>query len=842
MAMTHDYLDYLNQKVGIAPANSQEELQAAQTISWLMGQHEVEPSIEEFDAPLLGGLSAAILGIVMFLGVFVAGFGVVALTVVGFILAIIPAVLVVMRLFGREPSLTVGPQARSQNVIAVHRATGPLVSKGNRPIVVVAHYDTPHENFLYSTPIAPYLPLVTKLTEPCCLLVAVSALIQVMGFLPAPVRIVFWIIGIIAALPALLLAVAAIYERFSPCTLGANDNKSGVAAMLGVLENVRPSGLVPTPRDSETRRKEAAEDIEEPFESEDGSESEPAADSVAAVERVEVLGVRHGEDVLRSLAILPEGCEIEYRDAVVEVAPAAAEVQAAASEAVTEPAEEHFAVVEETVESVSELEQTRLFPFVPASDAEVSPTEDESAAPVPSDEAGTPADSAPESESPADTLDKESVSESAPSVSPESTSSLTFVTDETEATMPSRPTVSSSAEEDLGATREDLLSDGHFSLVMDGESGRGVGKKDATGLDITEGTFALDETQPVTPDEKPHPAAPADPEWGKTSYRPQVSPMARRASLFDLPDPSSVSSDPFNTNPSAQRISVPTPAPAADVQAPEPIETISTSEAADEPEAKENPLAGLLDRVKGFFSKLGSSADADDAEPTEDEADSPAEAERSASEPSETPEKTAKKATGKGGWLGDSEDDPLWRGGATSRDGLRLVEDEDAPTEEELREAILGLGDDALISHDVWFVALGGSSLDHAGMRSFLKSHRSEVRGCFIVNLDRIGAGELTVLTKEGLESTRRADRRLVRLLSGAAKDLHHELSQQDYDWMSTDATPAMRSSMRSVTIMGLGENGLPALSRTAEDVAENVSGDQAAAVTEIVTEMIRRS
>ena len=29
MAMTHDYLDYLNQRVGIAPANSQEELQAA---------------------------------------------------------------------------------------------------------------------------------------------------------------------------------------------------------------------------------------------------------------------------------------------------------------------------------------------------------------------------------------------------------------------------------------------------------------------------------------------------------------------------------------------------------------------------------------------------------------------------------------------------------------------------------------------------------------------------------------------------------------------------------------------------------------------------------------------
>ena len=41
---------------------------------------------------------------------------------------------------------------------------------------------------------------------------------------------------------------------------------------------------------------------------------------------------------------------------------------------------------------------------------------------------------------------------------------------------------------------------------------------------------------------------------------------------------------------------------------------------------------------------------------------------------------------------------------------------------------------------------------------------------------------------------------------------------------------------------MGLDGNGLPALSRTPDDVIENVSGDQAAKVTEVVTEMIRRS
>ena len=67
-------------------------------------------------------------------------------------------------------------------------------------------------------------------------------------------------------------------------------------------------------------------------------------------------------------------------------------------------------------------------------------------------------------------------------------------------------------------------------------------------------------------------------------------------------------------------------------------------------------------------------------------------------------------------------------------------------------------------------------------------------------------------------------------------------MDQTPLDWGTTDATPAMRSSLRSVTIRGVDQNGLPALSHTSEDVPENVSGDQAARVVEIVTEMIRRS
>ena len=791
MAMTHDYLDYLNQRVGIAPANSQEELQAAQTIANLMSHHDVEPSVEEFDAPALSNLFPAILSILMFVGVLVSGVGVVALAVIGLILASIPTILAALRLFGRAPSLSFGPSARSQNVVAVHRATGPLVAKGNRPVVVVAHYDTPRENFLYSMPFAPYLPLIVKAAALCRYAVALCAFIQVLGFIPAPARIVFWLLGIVASLPAVLLAAGSIYERVSPCTLGANDNKASVAALLGVMENVRPSGLVPLPREPERPQADvpsdedvAPEEGQEPLDQEVPADSDAApapvpapaspAPASPAPAPVKVVGTRHGADVLRSLEILPESCEIEY------VTPEPA------SEPVASPAS-----------APSAAAPASLFDIDPLPEPEEEP-----------EGTGEP-EAAPEPEAAEEAVDEA-----------DETSSI-------EGTVPLSP-VPDAAEGDAETTREDLLSGGRFSLVMDDDP-RGVGPKGSSGLTtIDAGALDPDATQPAPQPAPARPAAPDDPEWGTSTYRPQVSNVARRASLFDLPDPSLNESDPLG-DPDATRVSpsklrfgrssAPAPAAAEDepapesapeVAAPEPIETLASTA-----ERGKGALSSLLGRIKGALAKR--------AEKSEEEEEQ------------------------SGDWLGSSadEDDPVWKGGAAVRGGLRFVDEDEAesvPTEEEMVDEILTLGDDALVCHDVWFVALGGSSLDHAGMRSFLQQHRQEIRGCFIVNLDCVGAGELSVLTREGAEGTRRTDRRLGRILTNVANDLHAELAQKSFDWTTTDAWPAMSSSMRSVTIMGVNEHGLPALSHTADDVAENVSGDQATLVTELVTEAIRRA
>ena len=834
MAMTHDYLDQLDQNVGIAPANSQEEYQAAQTIADIMRRHGVEPSIEEFDAKAFGGVMDQILFAMLFVGMLLVGIGAVPLTVIGFVLVALPMAAFVARYLGNDFVEKLGPSARSQNVVAFHKGEGPLVQKGVRPIVIVAHYDTPHENPVYSTPLAPYLPMAWRFSKWCVLAVAVATLFQIMAFLPEVFRRVLWVLGLIAALPLLLLAVTGIVELFTPSTEGANDNKTGVAAMLGILENVRPSGeqsAYPANEDpADWVPAEPAFDAVSSYDDAsavDGAAGENPADFAAAAQGapdagatvaaapfvpaepqwrpVPVEGVRHGADVLRSLGMLPEDCQIEYKTDVMEQVPAEEVAAAAAEQAAAVAA------------AAAGAGQTASF----------SPVEGGQ------DAAGVTAAAAP------------------------------VVAEASQA--PAETALEATAEVPV-VTGEDLTATGRFNLVTDSPAAVQSGDGDAAGLTAM---GDADATQPTAPAQRQRPAAPEDPEWGHTSFRPQAPNPARRASLFDLPNPGEESMDPFATDPRGQVVTqapaqpstvrrpsaVPAPAPAPQQSAApaQPFGTISAGSldaAESEPAQGKHRFGGFkLPKINLPFGHKGA-AEADDQR--ED-------------------------------WLGITDDenwgdeDGGWKGGATTRAGLRLVEDEAAPaaeaavagtpdaapevvsaadapagenptgsdaapTDEDLRDAVLAMNDDALLCHDIWFVGLGASGLGHAGMKAFLAQHRKQIRGAFVINIDAVGAGELTVFTREGIINSRRADRRMVRSLARTAADLHIGLAQAEHEWGSTDATPSMRAHVRSITITGVDPSGMKALSGTPADVIERVNPAQAAQVAALVTEMIRRS
>ncbi|WP_322290295.1 hypothetical protein [Paratractidigestivibacter sp.] len=1027
MAMTHDYMDYLNEKVGISPAGSQEELQAAETIADLMRQHDVEPNIEEFDAKTYGGVVPAVLYVLIFVGVFLAGIGVTVLTAIGFVLVAAPVALFVLKYLGRDLLAGVGPTTRSQNVVAFHKGTGPMVMKGTRPIVIVAHYDSPRENPLYATTLADYVPMLWKVSKYSVLICAVCTLFQPLVFLSEPFRRFMWIIGIVAAVPLAILGISTVLEHFSNCTDGVNDNKSGVAAMLGVLENVRPSGLesvhgaesidqaleamfaaaearaqIAAAEDATTNPEifyagfndtlaniepnEQSAVVADPLaaasdEIRAAAAAEKGPEPVVVYRRGHVEGVRHGADVVKSLGMLPEDCEIEYiepepvavavpgvsksaagvaagvaagagaavgvaaADVAVGVAAgagvadagavaAAADVAAAAGAGVADASEVAAAADDfdfpapnqfdaavgiesadpygaaddkptalESIKSLFRMVKSSvtaalkfinsLFRMVKNSvtaaasgigEKVVAKREEARAAAEQAEgqvaetgDAGVAADFAElgrvdDYEETAETAEFEQVDDPVDAgvaanrveqvdepaatdfaeldrvddydVADEELSIAEFEQVEDEAQQADAPVIPEGKVIPLNESAEsaDVTTATTASFSAPAEQTTDIAAPaaptsaetvvfepieedyaidpDNTGLDA-EDSIDLGDAAPAAVASYPKHAAPDDLEWGKTSFGPQMSNVARRATLLDLPEPSSQGIDPFGTDPDAPKVSV-----SVDVQ----ITTsyggaVASQNTSVEDEefaalvgadsAKTDSDGGLLGRLKGMFGK-------------KETADS-----------------------------GSAPKHGSWKGGAAVRAGLRMIEgdgfdfddelgfefdEQYVPTEEDLREEILGLGDDALVCHDIWFVALGASSCDHAGMRAFLAQHRNQVRGAFVINLDSVAAGELTLLSHEGLLVTRRADRRMIRMMTNVVDDLHIPAERAKYDWASTDVTPAMLSSMRGLTVMGTDEAGMRALSHTAADVADNVVPEQAVAVAEAVTELIRRS
>ena len=239
MANTKKYLSHLLQNTGITPACSEEERAAADVIAKIFSDHGFAPEVQEFSASGSAKVVQAGLGIAVFVGAVLAGIGGPA-GIVGLLLAVAAAVLFVLERSGRPVLSNLGSGGLSQNVIAYHEATGPLASPRNRPVVVVAHYDSPRADLLSSEPFAAYRPLIVKLLPACMVAPAIFAIVRVLP-LPDPAKVVLWVLAIVAALIPLANGIAIIANRFFlPYTTGAVCNKSSVAAMLGVMDAVAP--------------------------------------------------------------------------------------------------------------------------------------------------------------------------------------------------------------------------------------------------------------------------------------------------------------------------------------------------------------------------------------------------------------------------------------------------------------------------------------------------------------------------------------------------------------------------------------------------------------------------
>lgn len=249
MANTRKYLNHLLQNTGITPACSEEERAAADIVADIFKNHGFQPEIQEFNASSGDKMAQAVYGVLVFVGAVLAGIGG-AVGFVGLVLVLLGAVLYGLERMGKPMLSKFGSGGLSQNVIAYHKASGPLASPRNRPVVVVAHYDSPRADLFAQAPFAAYRPLIVKLL-PFAMLIPAAVAVACLFPIPAAAKTALWVVSIVVALVPLAYSVAILANKFVlPYTSGSVCNKSSVAAMLGVMDAVAPyQGENEFPRD-----------------------------------------------------------------------------------------------------------------------------------------------------------------------------------------------------------------------------------------------------------------------------------------------------------------------------------------------------------------------------------------------------------------------------------------------------------------------------------------------------------------------------------------------------------------------------------------------------------------
>lgn len=1022
MAATRTYLNYIAKHIDIAPANSQEELDAATMIQTLMSEHNLTVSQQDVATPALGTLIHDALLLLMFVAVLLSGFVGTVVGHIGVLLCIVCAVIIFCERAGIHVVSTLGPVAQSQNIIGFHKGSGPLCMKGVRPIVIVAHYDTPREEVLTQLQLAPYAARLKKLVPMSCIVAIVCVIMQIsfLAFIPDAVRRVFWLLGVLCAIPMLAVGVNTVYKKFSVCTEGANSNKASLAAMLSIIDTLKPGNdsakqwqtgvggaagtaganievvsvaederpaeggkaadaevegaadvevAAPVTVDGEAVVEASGNDLAQNKDNADAddvlaataneqdastvADAESTDDSaaikaVAAVEAVtggdaleaanitDVVNAantaagtaagdnapaclnahdvarmheftydvaegstRRGKDALLALGLLPETCSVSYdvdikplhpelfvepalpeeRMPLTTLTPKDAMETAQSDEAIDPDAmkisETLRAARARRTRAVVMTSYEEQFPeaaWEPCDESELPGGGAKTAATAGVADAAAGAQAGAHGTHAAKDEDKAALG-AADVPSP----------DKTQAYSPAQIIETKTAEVDAPA------ADGSDAAARATNAAH-------KGLSAAAVQEAFDKERQTVLDES--------------------NTMARRAALFDLPNPMEVPHDPFATGASEPLSSSDAAAAGDAVAAGDAADNaVDVADAATRGTWKGGATTRKGLRVIEGGKNPGAMQHDADAELLSDNnnpgmpgadapADAPVDAARSGAFRVVEGGAGADDEHGSGtAFASTNEQNGHNAKAPAAGDGLSLknnpfvkdgvvelfqtpaaadatgIEARDAATPaapvnaaEVLQEAadnhpenfaeqkeldakakaardhtdevdaVLSMGNDELRCHDIWFVAAGASELGCAGMHAFLRDHKRDIRGCFLINLDAVGAGSLSILSREGLDDTRACDRRISRLCKRVAENLHIELDEAPYDYAQTDATEAMRSSVRSLTLMGLDANGLPAFRGTNEDVAENIDDKQVKQVAQLVSEVIRRA
>lgn len=143
------------------------------------------------------------------------------------------------------------------------------------------------------------------------------------------------------------------------------------------------------------------------------------------------------------------------------------------------------------------------------------------------------------------------------------------------------------------------------------------------------------------------------------------------------------------------------------------------------------------------------------------------------------------------------------------------------------------------IDAEVWFVALGSELAQNSGMKAFLEAHQSELRGAFIVDIDAIGAGDLTMIEREGFLKPSKASSRMKRYIRKASQATGIKVAPGALLSEESAASYAAKHGCQVTHLVGM-EGGKPALYGQQDDIVENIDEKKLASNVDFLMELLK--
>lgn len=173
---------------------------------------------------------------------------------------------------------------------------------------------------------------------------------------------------------------------------------------------------------------------------------------------------------------------------------------------------------------------------------------------------------------------------------------------------------------------------------------------------------------------------------------------------------------------------------------------------------------------------------------------------------------------------------------ATYRDSGGSVREE-AQIDHELEQIYRFRNPD--ISTEVWFVALGSELSSHSGMKAFLAEHASDLRGAIIVELEGLGAGDLSLVERGGTFRPYTTSSRMSRYLTKASRDSGVSVQKVSLPWSDSSTAYAVKHGVQGMHLVGI-EGSKPALASEADDVVDNVSEKKLKQASDFVVALLK--